>query len=261
MSATVDHRAGKRAETLPTVDGRLPAGWLRRCFHWSRGTAVALALISGCATPHFDPDDPGQVSGRLMVFWDGEDRFIYYPLPGDPLTYRLPQAIAARTHIDSIRPGAIYTDGGSIPRPVRSVVGFSPWGYGPAYVVHDWLFAAHHCIETGQLDSLAPADREEAAKIENVDFQSSADLLASVIAALIRQRLVPPRSLAPGAIYTAVDSFVARNLWDSRNPRSCGAVDKKTLDDIADQLRRRSVKALAPNALNRPPYLIYDRQY
>jgi hypothetical protein len=223
--------------------------------------AATLAVFPGCATPHFDPADPGRISGRLMVFWDGEDKFIYYPFPGDPLTYYLPAAIAARTNIASIRPGAIYTDGGSIPRPLRSAVGFSPWGYGPAYIVHDWLFAAHHCLETGQIDKLAPTDRDEADKIKRVDFGTSADLLASVIAALIKQRLVSARQFAPEAIYAGVASFVARNLWDSHDPHSCETVDQSTLDDIARRLGQRSVKTFAPGAPSRPPYLVYDYRF
>ena len=114
---------------------------------WKRIGLIALITgLCACATPRIELSDPGEISGKLMVFWDREDHFIYYPFYGDPLTYRLPRSVAEKVGVDTIRPGAIYTDGGSIPRAVRGVVGFSPWGYGPAYIVHDWLFVAHHCI-------------------------------------------------------------------------------------------------------------------
>jgi hypothetical protein len=59
-----------------------------------------------------------------MLFWVGEDNFVYYPFYGGPskegaLQYRLPRTLQERLGVDVIRPGAIYTDGGSIPRAVR----------------------------------------------------------------------------------------------------------------------------------------------
>ena len=35
----------------------------------------------------------------------------------------------------------MYTDGGSIPRIAQAFNGFSPWGYAPAYMIHDWLLS------------------------------------------------------------------------------------------------------------------------
>jgi hypothetical protein len=39
----------------------------------------------------------------------------------------------------------MYTDGGSVPRALWGVEGFSAWEYGPAYILHDWLFQRHYC--------------------------------------------------------------------------------------------------------------------
>ncbi|RNC82869.1 MAG: DUF1353 domain-containing protein [Phycisphaera sp.] len=39
----------------------------------------------------------------------------------------------------------MYTDGGSIPRVFWSIPGYSPWGYAPAYIIHDWIFSVHQC--------------------------------------------------------------------------------------------------------------------
>ena len=154
-------------------------GW-KRVAPW-----VVCAGLVACAAPRIELSDPGEISGKLMVFWDREDHFIYYPFYGDPLTYRLPRSVAEKVGVDTIRPGAIYTDGGSIPRAVRGVVGFSPWGYGPAYIVHDWLFVAHHCIRHGLEDRHDPRDRDEVETVRKVDFPLSADILAGVIQALI----------------------------------------------------------------------------
>jgi hypothetical protein len=192
-------------------------GWVGK---WAAG-ALVLAVLACCASPRIDPNDPGALRGQLMIFWVGEDRFVYYPAPEDPLVYELPSSLKATTGADSIRPGIIYTDGGSIPSAVRGWAGFSPWGYGPAYIVHDWLFAAHHCIVHARTDLLDPDDRDEADKVRKVSFPASADILAGVIEVLIRQKVVPRHGAAPRAIYSAVDSVIAKGLWDSRDPASC----------------------------------------
>jgi hypothetical protein len=226
--------------------------------------AVLTVLLgiwaAGCVTPDIDLDDPGKVSGYLMVFWDGEDNFIYYPLyDSDPLRFYLPKNIAKKLGTKYIQPGIIYTDGGSIPRAVRGWSGLSPWGYGPAYIVHDWLFIAHHCILNGHTERHDKRDRNEVGKVEQVDFQLSADLLAAVIQALVAQNKVPKRDFAPKAIYTAVDSTIAKNLWDSRNPDSCRPPDEKVVKQIEERLHARI--ALAPSEVKHGPVLIYQQRF
>jgi len=39
----------------------------------------------------------------------------------------------------------MYTDGGSIPRAFWVFRNYSPWGYGPAFIIHDWLFHMQNC--------------------------------------------------------------------------------------------------------------------
>lgn len=222
-------------------------------------------LLSACASPWVDPKHPGVISGTLMVFWVGDDKFVYYPAPSAPLTFKLPPFLRDKVKHDDIVPGAIYTDGGSIPRALRSLVGFSPWGYGPAYIVHDWLFVAHHCIVTKQEAKLADYG-DEVAKVRNVDFKASADMLAAVIQALIEQDKVPRHGNAPEAIYSGVDSFVARNLWDTKDPDSCEKVSDADLDKIRKALQQRSTLSLstaqriAPQPGNQP-VLVYQQQF
>ncbi len=43
----------------------------------------------------------------------------------------------------------MYTDGGSVPRPLRALKNYSPWGYAPAFIVHDWLFYMQNCKIAG----------------------------------------------------------------------------------------------------------------
>jgi hypothetical protein len=105
---------------------------MRIAFH-----LAALAILAGCdaAAPPAEPQ--GDLHGVLLIKWVREDRFVFVPDESDPLTYER----GGR----KIVPGAMFTDGGSIPRLFWSVRGFSPWGYGPAYALHDWLFKQHRC--------------------------------------------------------------------------------------------------------------------
>jgi len=222
--------------------------------------ALLPALLSGCVPP-IDVAEPGKVTGRLMIFWIAEDQFVYYPFPGDPLTYHLPPAMAARLGTESIRPGAIYTDGGSIPRAVRGWAGFSPWGYGPAYIVHDWLFVAHHCIVTDQTAKHDPRDLAEVETVRKVDFTASANILAGVIEALIVANRVPRRDFAPGAIYTAVDSGIARRLWDSKDPAGCDPLPPDKIQEIETALRSRTLRTLEAPPGTRAPVLVVDQTY
>ncbi|HMQ92462.1 MAG TPA: hypothetical protein PKA33_15130 [Amaricoccus sp.] len=98
---------------------------------------AALALLAGCLDGGKPQEQRGELHGVLLIKWVREDRFVFVPDESDPLTYER----GGRR----IVPGAMFTDGGSIPRLFWSVKGLSPWSYGPAYALHDWLFRQHRC--------------------------------------------------------------------------------------------------------------------
>jgi hypothetical protein len=104
--------------------------------------AALAALASGCVTVHYQRTETGTLSGRLVVEWREPDLFVYRPDGARPLTF-------VRKNGDTIKPGEMLTDGGSIPRPFWAFRNFSPWGYGPAFIVHDWLFHVHNCRLSG----------------------------------------------------------------------------------------------------------------
>lgn len=222
--------------------------------------ALACLALTGCVS--IDEDllkDPGRFSGQLMVFWDREDEFIYYPAPDDPLKYTLPRAVAEKLGTESLTPGIIFTDGGSIPRPVRGLVGFSPWGYGPTYILHDWIFATHHCID--RLEELDPRDREQAEFVRKIDFPLSADLLATSIAALVAQEKVPKRTFAPKAIYGAVDSVVALNIWNKPPADSCSPVPADKVAAIERALYGKKTLRVGEAPEPGAPVLVYQQGF
>lgn len=202
------------------------------------GVIAAAIGCTGCATYSYETTPAGRLEGQLLVVWVGEDHFVYWPAPEDPLRFHLSPELARRTGVDVVRPGLMYTDGGSIPRQLRSLRGFSPWGYAPAYIVHDWIFRAHHCV-VHRPDLLNdPKDGAEYAKVAKFDFDASVEVLAEVMKTLMDvDKTVAKNTAAFDAISFAVETpFVAR-VWDDGDPASCRPVD--------DEHRRKVERALA----------------
>lgn len=154
---------------------------------------VALSLLAGaCAHATYRKTPAGTLEGDLDVRWIKPDRFVYVPSTTNPLTF----TTATRR---VIVPRKMYTDGGSIPRLFWNVPGYSPWGYAPGYIVHDWLFVAHHC---------------KFPDYQDVTFEESAAVLASAIKTLMVKKTAPTDETTLWAVYRAVKSPIARKLWD-----------------------------------------------
>jgi hypothetical protein len=102
------------------------------------GFVVVLVALWGCASHHYGRTQVGDLSGAVIVEWRKPNLFWFKPDSSEPLIF-------ARKSGDAIKPGAMLTDGGSIPRPFWVFKNFSPWGYGPAFIVHDWLFHMQDC--------------------------------------------------------------------------------------------------------------------
>lgn len=191
---------------------------------------LAVALLAGCGSVDYANAPAGEFKGAVIVMWVGEPqgtsgggRFVFVPSK-DPLVFtrRNPDASVA-----TIEPGMMYTDGGSIPSFAQVFKGFSPWGYAPAYMVHDWLFVARKCLN----DNDATEDHQ---KLAAVTFEESAEIAAEAIKALIAQRKVAPNDVAPPVISSAVAGPVAQSLWDQR-----GACDRQKITDAhLDEIRR-----------------------
>jgi len=171
---------------------------------------LAAAALSGCAYIDFDKLAPAKISGSLFVMWVGEGgssgdgRFVFVPDPSDPLTFRRANASSPGA---VIQPGLMYTDGGSIPKVAQVFNGLSPWGYAPAYMIHDWMFTAHHCLVDGE-------DNSRFDQVRTVEFNDSARILGEAIQGLIAAKRVKRDDVAGIAITNAVGSPIARRLWD-----------------------------------------------
>lgn len=108
---------------------------------------VVFLSLNGCgASGHYSKVETGQLSGDLIVQWAKPDKFLFLPKEGNPLTF------VRGKNGETIIPQRMYTDGGSIPRPLRALKNYSPWGYAPAFIVHDWLFYMQDCELPGNED-------------------------------------------------------------------------------------------------------------
>lgn len=156
---------------------------------------ASLMLISEFTTSAsaatYESFKTGRLKGKLIVQWLAPDEFLFLPDKDSPLTF-------TRSNGDTITPGRMFTDGGSIPRPLWIFRNYSPWGYAPAFIVHDWLFHAHHCKLAG---------------FDNYTHESAADVLAEVMKTMMETKVVDRAELSLLSIHAAVDSRVAEGYW------------------------------------------------
>jgi hypothetical protein len=223
--------------------------------------AVLLTLcVAACGTFTYEGTPPGKLRGQLLVIWVGEDRFVYWPFTKDPLTFTLGPDLQQKLGVQTIRPGLMYTDGGSIPRPLRALDGFSPWGYAPAYILHDWAFHAHYCIVQGMPD---PNDMVEYDKIKRFAFEDSAALLAEVMKTLMVDDRVRTNPEAFNLISFGVDSVVARNLWNTTAADSCDPVTAKDRKLIEDALNQKTLRGFLPGVRSsrKPPLIVHSQTF
>ena len=151
-----------------------------------------LTLLAVTACTSYDQIPTGELGGRLVVEWYQPDLFVYRPHPNDPLVFDSPTQ-------GRLQPTTFATDGGTIPPPLRVFKHYSPWGYGPAFVVHDWIYAQHHCGE-----------------LRDIDFGESADVLSQIIKTMMESgRYGPADPSVAVTMDVAVRSGIARHYWDN----------------------------------------------
>lgn len=167
----------------------------------TRGEVVPHSLATlFLADRFYEKLKPGKFSGRLSVLWNGMDSFIFLPGADLPFTYTTSSGRI-------ITPRVMETDGGSIPRILRGLKKYSSWGYAPAFILHDWLFAAHRCRYQPDTDWTVQQAAElmgEAMKtlmeVGYTNFEGTQVRLSKAEDTLY-------------LMYQAVNSFIAEDLW------------------------------------------------
>jgi Protein of unknown function (DUF1353) len=157
-----------------------------------------LALLSpnqSSLGADYDSFEVGKLHGSLIVQWIKPDLFIFLPDKEKPLTF-------VRSTGDKITPGRMLTDGGSIPRPLWILRNYSPWGYAPAFVIHDWLFTQHQC----KLENF-----------EKYDYHIAATIMAEIMKTMMETQTVDVDKFTLISMYLAVDSPIAGVWWNNQN--------------------------------------------
>lgn len=211
MSATASELKGRARELLPpenarsvevAIDADVAARARTRDLSGSPTANPSSILTAFLGDALYERLGTGSFVGRPTVQWNGMDSFLFLEDPATPFAFR-----TASGRI--IRPRGIPTDGGSTPRLLHGLKNFSPWGYGPAYIIHDWLFAAHR-------KSLAPDN--------DWSFEETATALAECIKTLMAVGFQAANSTTQKLekaedtlylIYQAVRSSFALDIWNS----------------------------------------------
>ncbi len=203
---------------------------------------LVLTLVA-CGRVDFENAEPGKMSGAALVMWVGSGepsrlgngKFLFVPVRNAPLTFMRSGGEDASKAI-TIQPEPFYTDGGSIPRVVQAFPGFAAWGYGPAYIVHDWLFVARKCLNTDRRDGTDTAS-PEMKKIATLTFQDSADVLAEAIRTLERDFGADDGG---GATISSVTAGpISARLWRDYGPCTdrLDPAHQKFIDDLNNRVR------------------------
>lgn len=212
-SITLNNR---KSTSGTSIEGSLQeSSKLRQARSIFSAALLCMSMLAACGKLDYNEISPNSViDGRLFVMWVGEGspssgdgQFVFVPNPIDPL--KLTRFDANGEQVETaIQPEMMYTDGGSIPRLATVFNGFSPWGYAPAYMIHDWLFIANHCVR----DDMAT---QEQRKIEGMQFQTSAVIIAEAIKALQVSGQVANNDVAAATISSAVAGPISRSLWET----------------------------------------------
>jgi len=166
---------------------------------------IILITLSSCASESYRDTPSGNFSGALDVRWIRNDYFVFIPDEKEPLTF-------TRKDGTTITPKKMYTDGGSIPRFLWGVKGLSPWGYAPAYIVHDWLFEAQHC-------GYEPDNK--------FSFDDSVSLMAETMKTVMEISPEVRSYFVFDSVVAAIGSPIAEKIW---NGGSCNKPFLNTQD-------------------------------
>lgn len=155
------------------------------------GRAGPAMAARGEPERKFYPDFPlGKFDGEPYLVWVKPDIFRMEP-QAKPFRF-------IRASGEAIEPGTMFTDGGSIPRALWFVKDLSPWSYAPAFLIHDWLFDCHHAGTTDK------------------SFEEVRDIMLEGLRTLMESKVCEQNRLVFDLIYSGIDSFIARRVWDGK---------------------------------------------
>jgi hypothetical protein len=185
---------------------------------------LLVATLSGCSAAYYAHTKTGKFWGTTRLEWRNQHEFAFHQDPSHPFYFE-------RANGEKIIPKSIYTDGGSIPRVLWGFRGYSPWEYGPAFIIHDWLFIAHHCHDIGY---------------ERYNVNEAADIMSECIKTLMETnpKIVDKGPMTMYRMNLAVRSFVAKRLWkDGDCPPQPPDIAAEQQEQSQRELKRRAPRS------------------
>jgi Protein of unknown function (DUF1353) len=171
-----------------------------------------ILVTCGCASRHYERTQLEDLKGKTVVEWRKPNLFAYKPDKEQPVVF-------VRKSGDTIIPEAMFTDGGSIPRQFWILRNYSPWGYGPAFIVHDWLFHMQNCKKPGY---------------EKYSLEEAATIMSDVMKTMMENPGFDYGSkTAMYSMYKAVQTPSARHAW---NEGHCVVPDLAIRSQVPDEV-------------------------
>ena len=128
LTPDLEHALKSLGHAIPTPRTRIMAGGAEAMFLELPWTSLYETLKTG------------RFENVPLLAWMGPDQFRFLQPADSRYRFRY-----VRHDGRVLEPAAMDTDGGSIPWAITGIDGFSPWGYAPAFLIHDWLYIAHKC--------------------------------------------------------------------------------------------------------------------
>lgn len=154
---------------------------------------LSIVISNVTFASDYDQLEPGSLQGKLLVQWLEPDVFLFIPDKLSPLSF-------TRHNGDRITPKKLLTDGGTIPRPIWVFRSYSPWGYAPAFVIHDWIFHIKNC---------------EKDNFEDYTLEIAAEIMGEVIKTMMESNKVEKDPLTVRLMTAAVSSPIAQTYWEN----------------------------------------------
>ncbi len=155
----------------------------------------------------YDSISTGKFNNLPRLYWNNRDNFIFSFDEDAPFSFEMSNGTL-------VTPQRMETNGGSIPRILHLFSKFSPWGYAPAFILHDWIFSAKRCgyepFASWSLEDAADLMAESMKtlmEVGYVDFDGNRRIMEKSELTLLMMRY-------------AVVTGKARDLWENA-PTNC----------------------------------------
>lgn len=161
-------------------------------FLWNAGSFSHPSFYAYKTITGLKWNQAGSFGGQVNLVYEKPRQYVFHQTNVDPFQY-----ITASGK--RIAPPKFRTDAGTIPRICWSIPGFDPWSALPAFVIHDWQYIEHKCVNP-----------------DAYTFEEVNDILAEALYTMMLLKMLPEDWRVVAAIHRAVNSFIGKRMWDKK---------------------------------------------